>query len=68
MILIRVYLYSLGYAANYSSCHFVFEEQAKLHEFVTKYKDFKIYDEKGRVYPLHIDRALYMDAHVQKEG
>jgi hypothetical protein len=30
-------------------------------EFVEKYKDFKIFDEKGRVYPLHIDRALYFD-------
>jgi hypothetical protein len=29
--------------------------------FVEKYKEFKIYDDKGRVYPLHIDRSLYMD-------
>ena len=36
-------------------------------EFINKYKDFKIFDEKGRVYPLHIDRALYMDCREQSE-
>ena len=30
-------------------------------EFIEKYKAFKIYDEKGRVYPLNIQRAMFMD-------
>ena len=33
-------------------------------EFISKYKNFKIYDDKGRVYPLHIDKALYLDCKV----
>lgn len=47
---------------NFSVCKFIFEEEHLLNEFVRKYNDFKIYDDKGRVYPLHIDRALYLDS------
>jgi len=35
-------------------------------EFIEKYRDFKIFDEKSRVYPLHIDRAMYFDVAHQK--
>lgn len=30
-------------------------------EFIQKYRNFKIYDEKGRVYPVHIDKAMFYD-------
>lgn len=32
-----------------------------MNEFILKYNKFKIYDDKGRVYPLHIDKALFYD-------
>lgn len=47
---------------NFSICKFIFEEEHLLNEFISKYKDFKIYDDKGRIYPLHIDRALFLDS------
>ena len=30
-----------------------------MNEFISKYYDFKIKDDKGQVYPLHIARALH---------
>ena len=30
-----------------------------MNEFISKYCDFKIKDDKGLVYPLHITRALH---------
>jgi hypothetical protein len=32
-----------------------------MNEFIQKYRNFKIYDENARVYPLHISRALNQD-------
>ena len=46
---------------DYSTCSFAFEEEGLLLDFIAKYAGFKIYDEKARVYPLHIDRAMYLD-------
>lgn len=42
-----------------SICYYYFEKQIFMNDFLQKYRDFKIYDDKGRVYPLHITRALY---------
>ena len=32
-------------------------------EFLEKYSSFKIYDEKGKVYPLHIGRSINQEYH-----
>ena len=57
-----------GFLQNFSTCQFNFDEEHLLNEFIDKYQDFKIYDDKGRVYPLHIDRAMYFDCqHIQGE-
>ena len=42
-----------------SICYYFFSKQIFMNDFLRKYRDFKIYDDKGRVYPLHIARALY---------
>lgn len=35
---------------------------------ISKYKEFKIYDEKGRVYPLNISRAINSDTIKYEES
>ena len=44
--------------AEHSICYYTFETQKNMDEFIEKYKNFKIYDENGRVYPVHISRAV----------
>jgi hypothetical protein len=44
--------------AEHSICYYTFLEQKHMNDFIIKYRNFKIFDENGRVYPLHISRAL----------
>ena len=58
-----------GFTEEYSSCSFIFSEEHLMNEFVSKYKDFKIYNEKNRMYPLHIEKAMYFDCEpIAEEG
>lgn len=47
--------------AEHSICYYSFDSQKHMDEFILKYKNFKIYDENGRVYPVHISRAVNQD-------
>ena len=38
-----------------------------MHELIEKYKNFKIYDEKGRVYPLHITKAINQNYELKSQ-
>jgi len=38
-----------------------------MYELITKYKDFKIHDEKGRIYPLHITKAINQAFNIKEE-
>ena len=47
--------------AEHSICYYSFDSQKHMDEFILKYRNFKIYDENGRVYPVHISRAINQD-------
>ena len=47
--------------AEHSICYYSFDSQKHMDDFIEKYKNFKIYDENGRVYPVHISRAINQD-------
>ena len=47
--------------AEHSICYYSFDSQKHMDELILKYKNFKIYDENGRVYPVHISRAINQD-------
>ena len=53
--------------AEHSVCYYTFSEHSHMAEFIQKYKNFKIYDENGKVYPLHITRSLNQDLGTENE-
>jgi hypothetical protein len=50
-----------------SICYYFFEKKRYINDFLDKYRHFKIYDDKGRVYPLHITRALHQGCALEAE-
>ena len=51
--------HSVGNHYDESICYYYFSKLDHMNEFISKFRDFKIKDDKGLVYPLHIARAIH---------
>ena len=50
---------SMGHHYEESICYYYFARQEYLNEFISKFGNFQIKDDKGLVYHLHISRAIH---------